>query len=209
MKLFYVYDPMCSWCWAFQPVWKALKAKLPTALQVVQVVGGLAPDSTRPMSIGMQRHIQNQWRMIEERVPSVHFNFEFWEKCLPTRSTYPACRAVIAAQMQGRAYEDAMIDAIQQAYYVLAENPSEMEVLQGCAERIDLDVKQFKYDVMSSECRHQFKQELQLAQIMGAHTFPSLVLELEHGFEHVEVRYDDVDAMFEDISAHTHPSQVL
>jgi protein-disulfide isomerase-like protein with CxxC motif len=51
------------------------------------------------------------------------FNFDFWTKCQPRRDTYKACRAVIAASQQNA--EEAMIEAIQKAYYLRAMNPSE------------------------------------------------------------------------------------
>ncbi|MEF1187337.1 DsbA family protein, partial [Vibrio sinaloensis] len=24
-KLYYVYDPMCSWCWGYKPTWRAVE----------------------------------------------------------------------------------------------------------------------------------------------------------------------------------------
>lgn len=115
MKLYYVHDPMCSWCWAFRPVWKELQTLLPPDLRVTYLLGGLAPDSQLSMSLDMQRQIQGHWQRIQQSVPGTPFNFEFWDKCQPRRSTYPACRAVIAATYQDQSLQDPMILAIQQA----------------------------------------------------------------------------------------------
>ena len=47
--LYYAHDPMCSWCWAFRPVWLALLAQLPEGTRVQRLLGGLAPDTDEPM----------------------------------------------------------------------------------------------------------------------------------------------------------------
>ena len=33
--LYYFHDPMCSWCYAFQPVWRTIKAKLEPQVEVI------------------------------------------------------------------------------------------------------------------------------------------------------------------------------
>ena len=47
--LTYVHDPMCSWCYAFRPVWEAIVAGLPDGVRVRRLLGDLAPDNDRPM----------------------------------------------------------------------------------------------------------------------------------------------------------------
>ena len=44
-----IVDPMCSWCWGFRPVWDELQATLPDEVAVVELMGGLAPDTEQPM----------------------------------------------------------------------------------------------------------------------------------------------------------------
>ncbi len=71
----------------------------------------------------LQQKIQQTWRRIEQTVPNMKFNYDFWMINTPVRSTYPACRAVLAARQQGADFEDKMIGAIQTAYYQKAKNP--------------------------------------------------------------------------------------
>ena len=60
--LYYVADPMCSWCWGFQPVLEKVKEALPEELSPVYIMGGLARDTDDPMPDAMQAHIQHAWR---------------------------------------------------------------------------------------------------------------------------------------------------
>ncbi len=93
-----------------------------TKLPVQYILGGLAPDTQDPMPQEMQT-----WLKIQQTIPGAGFNLDFWTTCQPRRSTYPACRAVIATRHQQPALEAAMILAVQEAYYLNASNPSDME----------------------------------------------------------------------------------
>ena len=120
---------MCSWCWAFSSALEKLLEKLPAEVGTKRLLAGLAPDSREPMPAQMRDYIRGQWRQIQRQIPGTRFNFDFWTRCVPRRSTYPACRAVIAARRQGESFDEAMTRAIQRAYYLQARNPSDTATL--------------------------------------------------------------------------------
>ena len=68
---------MCSWCYAFSQSWDALQQELSANIQVVYLLGGLAPDSKDPMPLATQKMVQQAWRRIEQTVPGVQFNWDF------------------------------------------------------------------------------------------------------------------------------------
>lgn len=170
--LYYVHDPMCSWCWGFAPTWRRIREQLPADVQVEYVLGGLAPDTDVPMPPDMRRYLQQTWRTIAERL-GTEFNFAFWETCRPRRATYPACRAVIAAQAQHAG--EAMIDAIQRAYYLEARNPSDDTVLIDLACELGLDEDRFATSLRSASTAHQLAHQIAKARALGAQGFPTLV----------------------------------
>jgi putative protein-disulfide isomerase len=49
MTLYLIVDPMCSWCWGFSSVWHALREELPSSVQIIDLMGGLAQDTDQPM----------------------------------------------------------------------------------------------------------------------------------------------------------------
>lgn len=199
--LYYIHDPMCSWCWGFQKTWIALQQSLPKAIQIRYVLGGLAADSDEPMSIDMRDYIQSQWRKIQQRIPGVEFNQDFWHLCQPRRSTYPACRAVIAAKHQNPALEVPMIQAIQQAYYLQAKNPSEDTTLVDLAKTLNLNIEQFSQDLNASQTQQQLEDDRQLAIDLGVNSFPSLVFEREQGRKIIAIDYNDPQPMLAQILA--------
>ncbi|MDE3001467.1 MAG: DsbA family protein [Gemmatimonadota bacterium] len=176
-KLYYVADPMCSWCWGFRPVLQAIVSALPESVPVVYVMGGLAKDSDDPMPEETRAYVQRNWREVTETT-GAEFNWDFWRKCKPRRSTYPACRAVLAARAQREDAAPEMFDAIQRAYYREARNPSDIETLAATAGSLSppLDVETFERDIRSPEIEAELQAEFNLRRSMGVREFPSVIV---------------------------------
>jgi putative protein-disulfide isomerase len=199
--LIYVHDPMCSWCWGFADVYEELLEQLPPEIEIRRLLGGLAPDSDAPMPESMQAMLQQTWQRIEMTIPGKQFNFEFWNQCLPRRSTYPACRAVIAAREQGEQYDVIMTRAIQQAYYQQARNPSDNETLIDLANEIGLDPDRFASQLSDAKTHQQLLDEIDSARSLGIAGFPSLMLERGGRYYPVLVNYTSVDQILNQINA--------
>lgn len=177
--LYYIYDPMCSWCYAFEQSLSSLQNQLPAELNFKAILGGLAADSNTPMPIETQAMIQGAWRQIEKTVPTVRFNFDFWANNTPYRSTYPACRAVLAAEKQSTESAQAMRKMIQKTYYQEARNPSLDTILITCADQIALNTDQFTLDLHSPEIDNKLNEHIQFSRLLGVSSYPSLRLILK------------------------------
>jgi len=186
--LFYFHDPMCSWCWGYRPTWLKLIELLPNSIRIEYVVGGLAPDSNEVMTKDMANMIQAHWRRIELEL-GARFNYDFWVECEPKRSTYPACRAVIAAKYQNA--EQAMILGIQKAYYLQAKNPSNIDTLLTIASGLKLDTKRFKIDMASTKIERALLEQVGLSREWQVPGFPSLVLKKGASSYPIKVDYKD------------------
>ena len=176
LTLYFYHDPMCSWCWGYRPVSDELEQKLPENVRMEKILGGLAPDSDQPMTAELREKLPQTWQRIHDML-GTEFNFDFWRKCAPRRSTYPACRAVIAAGYQNAS--DAMIDAIQRAYYLRAMNPSDIETHETLADELGLSAEKFAADVRSEETEHELKRQVMFARRSPISGFPSLCLDLD------------------------------
>ena len=99
--LYYVADPMCSWCWGFQPVLEKVKEAVPEELSPVYIMGGLARDTDDPMPDAVRAHIQRAWREVAA-INRCEFQLGLLgENCKPRRCTYPSCRAFYAGSKSG------------------------------------------------------------------------------------------------------------
>ena len=190
-QLHYLHDPMCSWCWGFKPTWNIVTKQLKGKIQIISLLGGLAPDSDEDMPLQVQDYVQSNWRRIEEKIPGTKFNYDFWTKCKPRRSTYPACRAVISARFQNPDCETSMISAIQKCYYLDAQNPSDEHVLVTLAEELGLDANKFLLDLRSEKVSKMLLAEISLAKTKGMSRMPSL--SLQNGGELKAITIDFLD----------------
>jgi putative protein-disulfide isomerase len=200
ITLIYVHDPMCSWCWGFTSVYDQLIERLPAEIDIRRLVGGLAPDSDVPMPEPMRQILQQTWARIEQMIPGKKFNFEFWSQCEPRRSTYPACRAVIAARAQGEQYDLIMTRQIQQAYYQQARNPSDNDTLIELSSEIGLDTKRFANDLVDPGTHALLLDEINQARSIGIDSFPSLMLEQGDQYTRILSNYTDVEAILDQIN---------
>lgn len=187
--LFYLHDPMCSWCWAFRPAWGTVTSGLAGKVQIRSVLGGLAPDSDDPMPMQQRQEIQEIWRTIQTEVPRTDFNFDFWTDCTPRRSTFPACRAVIAAQRQHPRFEEWMVLGIQAAYYLDARNPSDQATLVNIATSIGLEPIRFLKDIKSPSVEAELQRQIDFCRHIGVNSFPSLVVGHKDQFSFIEIHY--------------------
>ena len=197
--LYYVPDPMCSWCWAFRLSLNTLIEELPKEINIIRLLGGLAPDSDLPMPENTREYVLQNWRAIEKQVPETKFNYDFWEKCKPRRSTYPACRAVIAARKQKDVFDTAMTLAIQEAYYLEARNPSDYETLINLAEEIGADKNKFSKDVRSTETDKILEEEIQQSKSLDLKSLPSLLFIDGERKIRIEPDYLDAQVMLDQI----------
>jgi len=182
---------MCSWCWGFRPTWEKIRSTLPQEIEVKYLLGGLAPDSDIPMTERMKAEISGYWRKIKIHISGTQFNFDFWESCTPRRSSYPSCRAVICTRKQNPDLELEMIEAIQKAYYLNAQNPSDNETLVALAKSLELDETLFFTDLNSSETQNQLEKEIRFSRQIGAQGFPSMILEKNGRYHYVPLNYND------------------
>ena len=166
---------------------------------MVDLMGGLAPDTEQPMDAQTRDYVQSAWRAVVQR-SGARFNLAFWDECSPRRTTYPACRAVIAAGLQRPQARKLMYEAVQSAYFLLAKNPSEERTLITLAEESGLDADRFAADLGSAAVNQQLANELTKVREFGVTGFPSLIWQWQPSGDEpryglLSVGYTDLDLL--------------
>ncbi|MFT5790454.1 MAG: putative protein-disulfide isomerase [Shewanella sp.] len=198
--LFYVYDPMCSWCWGYKPTWSLLEEQLKQQFPELAIeyrLGGLAADTDEPMPQEMQDSLQQTWQRISVQLDT-KFNFGFWTECQPRRATYPACRAVLLARDAGLEAEYYL--AVQQAYYLEAKNPSDDATLVEIARALGMDGEAFSLALNSDLTKSRLQQEISQTRRLPIQGFPSLVIALNGDLILIEVDYKNAQTSFNHIA---------
>lgn len=94
-----------------------------------------------------------------------------------------------------------MIEAIQQAYYLEARNPSEQKTLVALASEIGLDPISFGETLEAPNTDQMLKDEITEARRLGAVSFPSLRLVAADAAWPISIDYRDVRPMLDTIES--------
>ena len=180
-----------------------VRENLPDGIEWIPLLGGLAPDSDEPMTDETKGYVQKAWRTIQERIPGTEFNFDFWEHCAPRRSTYPACRAVIAARNTSADSELSYIRALQEAYYLRAMNPSDTDTHLTLANELGLDASVFEQQLLDPKTHQTLLDEIAFARSIGGDSFPSLIIvDAQNQAHSLQIHYTDPQRILNDIQQH-------
>jgi putative protein-disulfide isomerase len=98
MKLIFVGDPMCSWCYGFGKEMTSIVENMPE-LDVQIVLGGLAAGSKQVLDEAGKQFRLTHWSRVEQMSGA-----EFNREALLARKNFvydtePVCRAVVTARM--------------------------------------------------------------------------------------------------------------
>lgn len=174
--LWYVADPMCSWCWGFSPVIDALRAAYRPRLKIALVLGGLRPGTAQPMTASECEDILHHWREVHARTGQP---FAF-EGALPAGFVYdtePAARAVVAAGGLDPALSFPMFKAIQSAFYADGRDVTRAAVLAALAAQLGLDPRGFLDAWDADAARDKTRAHFRQARAAGVRGFPALILQ--------------------------------
>lgn len=171
----YFADPMCSWCYGFSPVIKALEAQFAGRLPVKIVVGGLRAGNTQAMREQDRDYIRNAWTRVGE-ASGRSFDFSFFDREHFVYDTEPACRAIVTMRGRHPAKALAFMGAISEAFYGNNRDTTDAEVLCDIAEEHGDDRAAFRDAFLLPEIRNATARDFHFANQSGVHGFPCLMI---------------------------------
>jgi putative protein-disulfide isomerase len=182
MKLIFVGDPMCSWCYGFGKELSALAARHPE-LPVEILVGGVRAGATDVLDESGKQFRLMHWARVEEssglpfnRKALAHENFVY--------NTEPICRAVVTARRLAPETDQLQVfRALQRAFYVDGLDTTDGAVLAQAAvaelegQGVAVDAATFQAAWSDSITIAATRAEFAQVRAMGIRSFPFLLLE--------------------------------
>lgn len=200
----YYTDPLCSWSWAFEAPWRRLRYEYAGQLAWHYRMGGLLPDwesYADPLNeIHSPAQMGPQWFQVGE-LSGMPLDPRLWQVD-PPDSSYPACLAVKAAEVQGQQCAEHYLRRLRVAALLEGRNIARQEELFALADEIaasrgvqTFDSARFRADYAAPVCMEALRQDLRDAAYVDIGRFPTLLLHHRGGRSLILVGYRPYSAL--------------
>jgi putative protein-disulfide isomerase len=191
MKLVYVGDPMCSWCYGFGKELTALMQSHPDlALEIV--VGGVRAGATDLLDDAGKAFRLAHWDRVQASSGLPFERDAFMARRNFVYDTEPVCRAVVAARRLAPAADLlSVFRALQHAFYADGLDTTDGRVLSEVASAAlraaghPVDAAAFPASGAAASTIAETNADFRKARAMGVRSFPALLLDA--GTDLVEV----------------------
>ena len=198
MKLIYVGDPLCSWCYGFGPQLEAVLAKRPS-LELSIVLGGLRAYEKEPMPAARKAEIGGYWQRVHDLTGAAFAPLAAHGAMARIDFVYdtePPCRAVVTARLLDSARALPLYHAIQSAFYRDGRDVTQYGVLTEIAAENHFDRAAFASALESDAMRVATRGDFETAAGWGIRGFPALVVEHNNQLSLLASGFTPADEVF-------------
>lgn len=182
MRLHYIFDPFCGWCYAAAPLVRAARAV--PGVQLVPHAGGMMTGARRATAVSLRDYVIPHDRRIAamtgQPFGDAYFDGLLRDPLAVFDSAPPITALLAAAELADEALALDLLARMQQAHYVEGQRIAEPAVLCALAAGLGLDAEAFgaAFERLSGEPtdRHIADSRRRLAHV-GGQGFPTFVLE--------------------------------
>ena len=178
-------DPVCVWCWATEPVFRALETHYPGKIEFRYITGGLVDNidnfsdpgnDINAGSDGANAQIMSHWLESADRhgMPIKSEGFNLFSKEYP--STYPQNIAYKAAQIVDVDKADSYLRRIREATYTEGKVTSNLDVQIELAKDVGIDTEALLKVINNGQAEKKFRADLGITYSTGVNSFPSFLV---------------------------------
>ncbi|WP_138752867.1 DsbA family protein [Paenibacillus sinopodophylli] len=176
--MYYVTDPICSHCWALEPVLNRFIRQYGHYFNIQVVMGGLLPhwNGFADQANGIQKpsDVAEHWKEVgvHSRMP---IDGTLWHSN-PILSSYPPSRVFKVIQSKHAGKENEFLRRAREAVFVFNQNIGEEKVLVRIVDQLGLNGKTVVEESGLDAAQDLLDQDLQLAASLGVRGFPTIIL---------------------------------
>lgn len=195
-EIIYVGDPMCSWCWGISPALNRLqRAAEANGIGYRILVGGLRPDDSEQWNQQFRDFLAHHWEEVQAR-SGQPFGKTLFNAAHFQYNTEPSCRAVVAARSLDETVEARFFELTQYRFYVLNEDPKEVEFYRPICRELGLDFERFAEAFASEDIKRQTQADFALNRQWGVTGYPTVVLRTGNQLHAVARGYAEFEEMW-------------
>jgi len=193
--LYFVVDPMCSWCWGFAPVIGQIRSAFADRYDISLVVGGLRTEGEMTWNEEGRAYLRSHWEAVASQTGQP-FDGTLLEREAFTYDTYPACKAVVTVrELLGEDAAFVYLHTIQHAFYAQGIDITKPRLLYGYYEQLFGNSGKFAFMYGTERIETLTAHDFAKARSMGATAFPSVVVVDEAGHMVCRKGYQSVETL--------------
>ncbi|GIP56880.1 DsbA family oxidoreductase [Paenibacillus woosongensis] len=178
VKLYYVTDPICSHCWALEPVLRRFQEQYGHYFQFHTVMGGLLEswNGFADVSNGIQSpaDVAGHWREVGEhsRMP---IDGSLWLDN-PVQSSYIPSRVYKIIQQQNVQLADTFLRRAREAVFAFNRNIGTDEVLADIVSQMGLNGADIVDQAAMPAAQSLLEEDFELSRSLGVGGFPTIIM---------------------------------
>ncbi|WP_203364058.1 DsbA family protein [Bacillus sp. REN10] len=178
ITLYYVTDPICSHCWALEPVLRRVEKQYGHYFTMHTVMGGLLKgwDGFADVKnrIGRPADVADHWKEVGEhsRMP---IDGSLWLNN-PIQSSYPASRVFKIIQQKDEQLANMYLRRAREAVFAFNQNIGEKQILMDIVNQIGLDGETVIEKAEQTIGQQLLDQDFALAASLGVRGFPTIII---------------------------------
>lgn len=183
MKIYYITDPMCGWCFGFTPVMMKLQTEHAAQYEIEVVSGGMITgENVGPMREQKRKYISTAYHRVEElcgvKFGKAYINGALQNPATTENSETPT--AALEVLREGRRQQSLEIfHAIQNTLFADGRDPSDVISYLDVAEKFGVDSLRFTQAMSDTVYHQRAQQQFELSSRWGITGFPAVVA--QHG----------------------------
>ncbi len=175
IRIDYFTDPLCSWCFAIEPVLERLKREFGSRIEIHYRLFPLFTDLKEALSEPTRLwNIADRYRIVSKKTGIPIDNRVWYED--PPHSAYPPAESVKAAERQGLEAVDRYIGLLRIAVMREAKNIARREVQIETAGKAGLDLAQFEKDLADPRLREEVDADVNEAIRQNVESRPAFLI---------------------------------
>ncbi len=177
VKLIYYTDPICSACWAIEPVLKKFKLAYGDFVDIEYKMGGLLSGwggfADKSNGISKPSDVAHHWDEVGAET-GMSIDGDIWIND-PLSSSYPPSIAFKAMEKQGIELSVIFLRKVREMVFLNGENITHEDVLLKAVLECNGDTSQFLSDYHNEAVKQHFYAEIEEGRKMGVRGFPTFI----------------------------------
>lgn len=195
MKVYYVFDPLCVFCYGFTPMIKRLYEQYKTEIEFELLPGGLWIDEhVKQVNTQVAANLTKASRKVSEMTGRV-FGEPFYKflETNPVLDSMIGSKAMMAVITQEKIEPFSYLSLIYKSTFINGNNPSDTNIYLDTAENLHMDVDAFAKVFMGTDSTT--RAAIEKSKTLGATSYPTVLIEDDGELSEYPLNYNEYEPL--------------